>query len=341
MTLSCRENLRIVCKSSFPSASINKLSNPWKCSSCHFLTVLRRGIALKSKVERRVSIWFSPFSQALVLSSPWKVFPISCLRCFLFLHVFWKVFPISSVACQWQHWVICSWQHSSCQSGRSRKAIRCTHLFFCGCTECSRLPSFLQGSWRPRVCRHCSIHITDKCDDSSCLCSQTARTAERFMNLLILKGIINGSCQASMLYNTKMYYLCSSKQARVRGAQRGCQQQKWAVLQDCADCYHSYCMSFMWTFLAARFSQAILTGVFNVGHQGAAALHVVLYNWVASTFHRPILGLTKSWAGRLSSRNVLFHKQSYSPIFSHVTHTHICLSQPVSEAFPHSILSSS
>lgn len=34
-------------------------------------------------------------------------------------------------------------------------------------------------------------------------------------------------------------------------------------------------------------------------------------------------------------------RATLSSIFSHVTHTHICLSQPVSEAFPHSILSSS
>lgn len=71
-------------------------------------------------------------------------------------------------------------------------------------------------------------------------------------------------------------------------------------------------MSFMWAFLAAKFALAILTCVFNVEHQGAAALHVVLYNWVASTFHKFILGLAKSWAeGQLCSCNVLFHKQSY------------------------------
>lgn len=89
-SLSCRKNLWQACKSSFLSASISKLSNPLKCSSCHFLTIsLREGLLLKKrKEERRVSIWFSPFSQALVLSSPWW---------WAFL---WKVFAISSVACQ-------------------------------------------------------------------------------------------------------------------------------------------------------------------------------------------------------------------------------------------------
>lgn len=129
-----------------------------------------------------------------------------------------------AIRCQWHLWVICSWQHSRCWSGRSRKAIRCPHLFFCGCTEYSRLPSFLQGSWCPQ-CLQILFHSypKDKCDDSSCLCSQTAWKAERFMNLLILKRIINGSRQASMLHNTKIYYLCSSKQTRVRGDQRWCQ----------------------------------------------------------------------------------------------------------------------
>lgn len=194
-------------------------------------------------------------------------------------------------------------------------------------------------------CLQTSFHSypTDKCDDSSCLSFQTAWKAERFMNLLILKGIINGSHQASMLCNIKTHYLCSSKQARVRGDQRCCQQQKWDVLQDCAARYHSCCMSFVWTFLAARLSQAILTGVFHVGHQGAAALHVVLYNWVASTFHKPILGLTKSWAeGQLPSRNVpSTSRATLSSIFSRATHTHFCFSQPVSEALPHSISRSS
>lgn len=166
------------------------------------------------------------------------------------------------------------------------------------------------------------------------------------MNLLILKGMINGSCQASMLCNIKIYYLCSSKQARVRDDQRRCQEQKWAVLQDCAAWYHIYCMSFVWTFLAARFSQAILTCVncvFNVRHQGAAALHVVPYNWVASIFLKPILGHTRAEQkdSSLLITSSSINRATLSSIFSHVTHTHICLSQPVSEAFPHSIPSSS
>lgn len=33
-----------------------------------------------------------------------------------------------------------------------------------------------------------------------------------------------------------------------------------------------------------------------MGHQGAVTLHVVLYSWAVLAFHKPILGLTRSWA---------------------------------------------
>lgn len=88
--------------------------------------------------------------------------------------------------------------------------------------------------------------------------------------------------------------------------------------------------------LQPGFHKVILTAVFNVGHQGAAALHVVLYKWVVSTFHKPILGLTKSWAeGQLSSCNVPFHKQSYSlfHLLPCNPHSHLPLTVKLSEVF--------
>lgn len=42
--------------------------------------------------------------------------------------------------------------------------------------------------------------------------------------------------------------------------------------------YYSYDMNFVWTLLVTRFSEDIISRVFNVGHQGAVILHVVLYS---------------------------------------------------------------
>lgn len=98
---------------------------------------------------------------------------------------------------------------SSQKSGRSRRMIRCLHLFSHGCTECSKVSSFFQISLCLYLCLQRLFHFypTEKCDDNSCLSFQTAWKPERFMNLLILKGIINGNHQASVLNNIKINYL--------------------------------------------------------------------------------------------------------------------------------------
>lgn len=193
----CRENLWQVCKSNFLSASnISTLPNLLKCSSCHFLTGLRRGSTLE--VGRRGGLVFG----VLLLAEH-----LCCL-----LHAgefsYWRMLHIYSVACQQQLWVIGSRHQSSRKSGRSR-TIRCPHLFSPSCTEWSKVPSFFQISLCLYLCLQIlfySYHI-DKCDNNSCLSFQTAWKSERFMNLLILEGIINGNHQASMLNNIKTYYL--------------------------------------------------------------------------------------------------------------------------------------
>lgn len=136
---------------------------------------------------------------------------------------YWRMFPIYSVACQQQLWVIGSRHQSSWKSDRSRRVIRCPHLFSHGCTKCSEVPSFFQISLCLYLCLQRLFHSyhTDKCDDNSCLSFQAAWKPERFKNLFILKGIINGNHQASMLNNIKVYLpLCLSKQARMRGVIR-------------------------------------------------------------------------------------------------------------------------